>query len=258
MAGEIDQINVRDRVMFLTGAGQGMGRIFAIEASRAGAIPVIAEVNIEKAESVAAEIRAENGKCFVRHIDVASQNSVHAAVQATVAEFGRIDVLVNNAAIFAPLVRENFDDIDLDVWDSVMRVNVTGAWLCARAVAPIMREAGWGRIINMSSATVPYGMAMYAHYVTSKAAIIGLTRSVARERGAHGVTMNCIMPGLIETGVEIPGRSDSTRTRVVDMQCIKRTGIPQDLVGMMLFLASPASGFITGQSILVDGGAAHI
>lgn len=258
MAGVIDQINVRDRVVFITGAGQGIGRTYAREFARAGAIPVIAEINRENGERVAAEIRAENGKCLALHTDVASAESVDAAVRATLAEFGRIDVLINNAAIFAPLVRGSFDDIDPQVWDQVMRVNVTGAWLCARAVAPAMRKAGWGRIINVSSATVPLGMPMYAHYVTSKAALIGLTRSLARELGPQGITVNCVMPGLTETDVEIPGRTDATRNRVIDMQCIKRIGASEDVVGMMLFLSSPASGFMAGQTVLIDGGSAHL
>ncbi|MDB5794183.1 MAG: family oxidoreductase [Noviherbaspirillum sp.] len=258
MAGIIDQINVRDRVVFITGAGQGIGRTYAREFARAGAIPVIAEINRENGERVAAEIRAEQGRCLAVATDVASSESVDAAVAATLAEFGRIDVLINNAAVFAPLVRGNFDDIDPQVWDRVMRVNVTGAWLCARAVVPTMRKAGWGRIINVSSATVPLGMPMYAHYVTSKSALIGLTRSLARELGPQGITVNCVMPGLTETDVEIPGRTDATRHRVIDMQCIKRVGTSEDIVGMMLFLSSPASGFMAGQTVLIDGGSAHL
>jgi NAD(P)-dependent dehydrogenase (short-subunit alcohol dehydrogenase family) len=258
MTGVIDQFSVRDRVVFITGAGQGIGRTYAIEFARAGAIPVIAEIDRDNAERVAAEIRAEGGRCLAVATDVASAASVDAAVQSTLQQFGRIDVLINNAAIFAPLVRGSFDEIDPEVWDRVMRVNVTGAWLCTRAVAPTMRQAGWGRVINVSSATVPLGMPMYAHYVTSKAAVIGLTRSLARELGPQGINVNCVMPGMTETEVDIPGRSDATRQRVIDMQCIKRTGHAEDVVGVVLFLSSAASSFIAGQTVLVDGGSAHL
>ena len=167
-------------------------------------------------------------------------------------------MLINNAAIFTPLGRQPFDEIPLDEWERVMRVNVTGSFLCAKAVAPAMRTAKWGRIINISSSTVPLGLPMFAHYVTSKAAVIGLTRVMARELGPHGITVNAVLPGLTETEVDNPGRTDAMRQKVLDMQCVKRLEQPDDLVSTLLFLASPSSAFITGQSLLVDGGAAHL
>lgn len=254
----IDQISVRDRVVFITGAGQGIGRTYALEFARAGAVPVIAEVKKANGERVAAEVRAEGGRCLAIHTDVTQPESIAAAVDATMAEFGRIDVLINNAAMFASLVRGNFDDIPAETWDALYRVNVTGSWQCARAVVPHMRRAGWGRIINTGSATVPLGMPGYAHYVSSKAALVGLTRALARELGPQGITVNCIMPGMTETDVDIPGRTDQIRAKVVDMQCIKRLGTPEDVAGMVLFMASPAAGFMSGQSVLVDGGSAHL
>ena len=172
--------------------------------------------------------------------------------------FGRIDVLINNAALFTPLGRCGFEDIALDEWEAVMRVNVTGSMLCARAVLPVMRAARWGRIVNISSSTVPLGLPFFLHYVTSKAAVIGMTRAMARELGGDGITVNSVLPGLIETEIDNPGRTDALRQRVLDMQCVKILGEPTNLVGMILFLASPASSYLTGQSIAVDGGAVHL
>jgi len=254
MAGIIDSIKVTDRVVMISGAGQGIGRTYALEFARAGARVGIAELNAAKAHAVAAEIAAEGGQAFAVATDVGAPDSVQAAVAA----LGPIEVLINNAAIFTPLGRQAFDAIPFDEWQSVMQVNVTGSWLCASAVAAAMRRAGWGRIINISSSTVPLGLPMFTHYVTSKAAIIGMTRAMATELGPHGVTVNCILPGLTETEVANPGRSDAMRAKVIDMQCVKRLEVPEDLVGMLLFLASPASAFITGQSLAVEGGSAFL
>jgi len=258
MAGIIDKISVAGRVVMITGAGQGIGRVYAREFARAGALVGIAELNGANAEAVAAEITAEGGRAIAVQTDVGSAESVRAAAAEIEAALGRIVVLINNAAIFTPLARRAFDEIPVDEWERVMRVNVTGSWLCASAVAAGMRKAGWGRIINISSSTVPLGLPMFMHYVTSKAAIIGLTRTMATELGPHGVTVNCILPGLTETEVDNPGRSDAIRSKVLDLQCVKRLEAPEDLVGALLFLASPASDFITGQSLVVDGGSAFL
>jgi 3-oxoacyl-[acyl-carrier protein] reductase len=149
-----------------------------------------------------------------------------------------------------------FDELPLEEWDRVMRVNVTGSFLCARAVIGPMRKAGWGRIINISSATVGMGRPNFLHYVTSNAAVVGMTRSMAREVGPHGITVNALMPGLTKTEVEFAG--DATFRSIVELQAIKRTETPEDLARVLLFLASPASGFITGQCIAVDGGTIHL
>lgn len=254
MTGIADSISVEGRVVMITGAGQGIGRTYAIEFARAGARVAIVEVNADKGRAVAVEIAAQGGKAIAVAADVGSPDSVKAAVQQIDQEFGTVEVLINNAAIFATLGRQPFDQISFDMWERVMRVNVTGSWVCASAVAAGMRKAQWGRIINISSSTVPMGAPMFMHYVTSKAAVIGMTRSMAKELGPDGITVNCVLPGLTETEVENPGRSDAMRTKVIEMQCVKRLGVPEDLVGMLLFLASPASAFTTGQSIAVDGG----
>lgn len=249
--------DLEGRVAIITGAGQGIGRVYAHHFAAAGARVVIAELDAENARAVAREIADQHGDVIAIETDVADEQSVAAMVTRTVDKFGAVDVLVNNAAIFTTLSRQPFEDIPLADWEHVMRVNVTGSFLCARAVAPVMRKAGWGRIINISSSTVPLGLPMFLHYVTSKAAVIGMTRSMARELGKDGITVNAILPGLTTTEVEALGRTREGIAAVVARQCIPRPEVPEDLVGMVLFLASPAAAFVTGQSITVDGGAAH-
>ena len=256
--GSAYETDVRGRVVIVTGAGQGIGRRYALEFARAGAAVVVGDIDAENAESVAAEIDGEGGRAVAARCDVGDPESARAMAAQAFDAFGRIDVLINNAALFTPLGRCGFEDIALDEWEAVMRVNVTGSMLCARAVLPVMRAAKWGRIVNISSSTVPLGLPFFLHYVTSKAAVIGMTRAMARELGGDGITVNAILPGLIETEIDNPGRTDATRQRVLDMQCVKILGEPTNLVGMILFLASPASGYLTGQSIAVDGGSVHL
>jgi 3-oxoacyl-[acyl-carrier protein] reductase len=257
MTALVDRISVAGRVVMITGAGRGIGRVYAREFALAGARVGIAEIDEASAQAVALEIRQAGGTAFAVQTDVGSPDSVRNAVEAISRELGPIEILINNAALFASVRRYAFDEIPFAEWEQVMRVNVTGSWLCASAVAPAMRKAGWGRIINVSSSTVPLGVpARFMHYITSKAAIIGLTRTMATELGPQGVTVNCILPGVTETEIEVPGRTDAIRQKILDTQRVKRPGVPEDLAGMVLFLASPAADFITGQSLVVDGGAA--
>jgi 3-oxoacyl-[acyl-carrier protein] reductase len=249
---------VTDRVVVITGAGQGIGRAYAHHFADNGAIPVIADINGENGERVAAEIEAAGGRALAVQTDVTLPDSAAAMIDATLSAYGRLDVLINNAAIFVTLGRRPFEDIPLDEWRQVMDVNITGCFICASAVISPMREAGWGRIINISSSTVPQGIPGFLHYVTSKSALIGMSRAMAREVGSDGITVNAVLPGMIETEVENMGRTDDGRQHVIGNQSIQRQQTPQDMVGTLLFLASPASGFMTGQSICVDGGAAFV
>lgn len=249
---------VKGRVVLITGGGQGIGRELARQFAAAGAIPVVADLNAANAESVKHEIERSGGRATALRVDVADPASVQAMVDAVVREHGRIDVLINNAAIFATLEKRKFDLIPLEEWDFVMRVNVNGPFLCARAVAPFMREAGWGRIINVGSTAVTKGVMNYLHYVTSKSAMIGFTASMARELGEDGITVNCVRLGPTATEVDrTVNPTKDLRTLQQSQQCLKKGMEPPDLIGAFMFLASPASAMITGQTLAVDAGYTH-
>lgn len=249
---------MEDRVVIVTGAGQGLGAAYAHAFAQAGASIVIAEIDGPNGAAVEGEIVDTGGRALAIETDVSDEASVAAMVETTIETFGRIDVLVNNAAIYTTLVREPFDQISVENWRRVIDVNVTGYFLCARAVVPHMRKAGWGRIINISSCTVPMGWPDFLHYVTSKSAVIGMARSMAREVGADGITVNAVLPGLTDTGVATARLPDEVWDAVINRLCIPRRETPDDLTGVLLFLASEDSGFITGQSIAVDGGGVHL
>jgi 3-oxoacyl-[acyl-carrier protein] reductase len=215
-------------------------------------------MNAANAERVRGEIEAAAGRAMALAVDIGEAASLEAMVAAVIAKHGRIDALINNAAIFSTIRKMPFDEIPLEEWQRVMHVNVTGVFLSVRAVLPAMRKAQWGRIINISSNTVPKGVGRYLHYVTSKSAIIGMTNAMARELGPNGINVNCIRPGGVQT--EVPRVSDlppERRTAMLGEQCIPRGMVPSDLVGLALFLCSPASAFITGQTLACDGGMTH-
>jgi NAD(P)-dependent dehydrogenase (short-subunit alcohol dehydrogenase family) len=250
--------SVEKRVVIVTGAGQGIGRELARQFAAAGAVAVVADLDADKADAVVKEIHDVGGTGLAVRVDVSDEASVAAMVDTVIAERGRIDVLINNASIFSALEKRPFDEIPVAQWEQVLKVNVTGTYLCVRAVAAHMRAAGFGRIINISSDAVTRGTANYLHYVTSKSALIGMTNSLARELGGNGITVNCVRPGSVATEVErTVNPTVEVRERAASLQCIPRGMVPTDLVGIMLFLASPASAFITGQTIACDGGYTH-
>jgi NAD(P)-dependent dehydrogenase (short-subunit alcohol dehydrogenase family) len=248
--------SVEDRVVLITGAAQGIGRELARQFAAAGAFAVVADLNLAKAETVVKEIEDAGGTALAVKVNVADEASAEAMVSTVIEKWGRVDVLINNASIFATIEKGPFDQIPLAQWEQVLRVNVTGTYLCVKAVASHMRKEGFGRIINISSDAVTRGVGNYLHYVTSKSAIIGMTNSLARELGPHGVTVNCVRPGMVATEVERDQPAES-RARAAVQQCIPRGMVPTDLVGVMFFLATPASAFITGQTIACDGGYTH-
>ena len=244
------------RVCMITGAGQGIGRAVALHFASRGYRVALAERNEAAAHAVAAEIAEAGGQALALPTDVTDTGSVNACVERIASAFGGCDVLINNArwSGLSPTPVQDLSDAD---WRQAMEVNVTGAFHCIRAVAPHMISAGWGRIINMSSATVRKPPSRpYVHYITSKAALIGLTRSLAQELGAHGITVNALLPGAVETGVVRPnGLSDADREKNARAtQAIPRVLRSGDLAGAAFFLASEDAGFITGQSLAVDGG----
>lgn len=242
------------RVGIVTGGGQGIGRAFALGFATAGAAVVVADLDEGRARAVAQEIADMGGAAHGVRVDVSEETAVAAMVDATLERFGRIDVLLNGAAIFSTLTMSPFDEISAAEWRTVIDVNLTGTFLCAKAVAAAMRAQGTGSIINISSATVLSGRPHYLHYVTSKAGIVGLTRSLARELGPDGVTVNAIMPGSVDTGIARDSARPEAVAQIVGAQSIKRRLVSDDIVGAAVFLASPAAGAMTGQSVVVDGG----
>jgi 3-oxoacyl-[acyl-carrier protein] reductase len=245
---------LEDRVVIVTGAGQGIGRVFAKSFAMAGARAVIAELNEKKAAAVAGEIMEAGGQALAVTTDVADPASIEEMIRIVEDAYGRIDVLVNNAGIFSTLEMRPFDQIPLDEWERVLRVNLTGPFLCARAVLPAMRRDKWGRIINIASGAVRLGRPNYLHYIAAKAAIAGMSLSMARELGPDGITVNAILPGATFTEIERKTVTPAQKERIISMQCVPRAEVPEDLVGAALFLASDASSFVTGQSINLDGG----
>jgi 3-oxoacyl-[acyl-carrier protein] reductase len=241
------------RVVLITGAAQGIGRAFAERFARIGDHVVVADQQAEKATQVAAALEGSSD-CLGVGLDVADADSVATAVGAVIERFGRVDVLINNAAIFSGIEMKPFEDIAPAEWRRVIDVNLTGAFLCCQAVAGHMRSRGTGSIVNVSSSTVLMGRPFYAHYVSSKAGLVGLTRALAREMGEAGVTVNAILPGSTETEVTRDTVSPTQARDIVAKQSIGRRIRPDDLVGAAVFLASGEARFITGQSVVVDGG----
>lgn len=238
----------------VTGAGQGLGRAFARALAGAGRPVAVADINLERAESVAAEITAAGGSAVAVPVDVADAASAAAMVAETTERLGAPEVLINNAAVFSTLRIKPITEISPDEWDQVLRVNLGGTFLCVQAVIPSMRAAGYGKVVNISSATVWTGRSGYPHYVASKAGIIGLTRALASEMGPMGIRVNAISPGSTQTEVERATITHEARSEMAEHTALRRVQRPDDVVGAVVFLSSPESDFITGQTINVDGG----
>ena len=243
-------MRLKGRLAIVTGGAQGLGRAFALKLSSEGADVVIADVL--DGNPVKKEIEAMGGKAVSLLTDVTDEKSIKGMAAQSVERFGRIDILINNAAIYAGLKRGSFMDIDLDEWDRVMNVNIKGAFLAVRGVFPFMKERGYGKIVNLASEVFFTGSHGLAHYVASKGGIIGMTRALAAELGPHNICINCIAPGFTDTeasrGIADVNQYDTSKTP------LQRLSEPDDLTGTAVFLASSESDFITGQVILVDGG----
>lgn len=243
-------LDLAGKRVVVTGAAGGLGRAFAEAFAREGARVVVADINLTGAEETA---RAIGAAAIAAQVDVTSQASTTALAALAAERLGGIDVLVNNAAIYAGLERKGFESIDEAMWDRVMAVNVKGPWQMTRAVAPHLRAAGRGAVINVSSATVMSGSPEWLHYVSSKGAVIAMTRALARELGDDRVTVNALAPGFTLTEASL-GLMENAASYGVTRGAIKRAAGSDDMVGAALFLASPLASFITGQTLVIDGG----
>ncbi len=245
------------RTAIVTGGAKGIGAHYSRALAAEGARVMIADIADGKA--LAQEIAAQHGANSVTSAltDVSDEPSVKALVAATIERFGKIDVLVNNAALYAPLQETKCTEIDAELWDKVMAVNLRGPFLMVKHVAPHMTAQGYGKIINIGSGTAFRGIPWMLHYVTSKGGIMALTRALARELGEHGIRVNTLAPGftLSDTVMsENPGHVQTARDRAVASRSLHRDEHPQDLLGALIFLSSGESDFVTGQTIAVDGG----
>ncbi|MFC5507782.1 SDR family NAD(P)-dependent oxidoreductase [Bosea massiliensis] len=249
-AGEV----LAGKVAIVTGAAQGLGAGFALTLAKAGARVVVGDLS--DVSVTCAAIADIGGESLGAWLDVTDPASVRGVVEAARARFGGVDILVNNAAISGQLQLTPLTELNSADWDRVMAVNVRGVFECIKAVAPLMQERGYGKIINLASGTAIKGSPGLAHYVASKGAVISLTRAAARELGAQGVRVNALAPGLTMSEAMIANQS-WTREMVANniaSRALKREATPADLMGALLFLASPASDFITGQTLSADGG----
>jgi len=255
MTGDVSQLSVHDKIVIITGAARGIGQELARGLAAAGASIVAADVN--DCSATLELIDAENGKALAVGLDVRDAAAVRDTVAAAISKFGRIDALINNAALYGALKGGRFDAISETDWDAAMAVNVKGIWNCCKAVVPAMRQAGGGSIINLASLAATYGMPFALHYTTSKAAVIGLTRGLARELGRDRIRVNALAPSAVLTDGtrEFFGESVDRALDVIKSgQSIHRNLTLPDLVGAVVWLVSDASCFVTGQTIAIDGG----
>ena len=248
-------MQLKEKVVIVTGGGRGLGRAYCEAVAAEGALVVTAD--IRDTAGTVASIEAAGGQAVGTHLDVAEMDSCQAMADLAVEKFGRIDVVVNNAALFGDISGGRFDHIPEGQWDAVMQVNIKGVWQCCKACVPALRQTGGGSIINISSLAAKYGMAFGLDYAMSKAAVIGITRSLARELGRDWIRVNSVAPGavLTEGTTENMGdKKDMVLEAIAAGQSLKKNLNTEDLVGTVVFLSSDASKFITGQTIMVDGG----
>ncbi|MER7498903.1 SDR family oxidoreductase [Nonomuraea pusilla] len=240
------------RTVVVTGAAGGLGRAFSLAFAREGCRVVAADIDADGAGETAGLVADAGGEAVAVAVDVTEQESTRRLARTAADAFGPVDVLVNNAAVYAGLTRQPFDRIDPSEWDRVLAVNAKGTWLCTTALLPHLRRPG-ARIVNIASATVLSGSPLWLHYVASKGAVIAMTRVMARELGEQGITVNALAPGFTLTEASY-GLIEDAAGYGLDRGALKRPCEPEDVVGAALFLASPASGYVTGQTLVVDGG----
>jgi 3-oxoacyl-[acyl-carrier protein] reductase len=239
-----------NRIAFITGASRGIGRACAIALSAAGAKVVVAARQLDKLEEVAAEIRAAGGEAFVVPIDLASQDSIKEAFSKASKEFGRVDILINNAGLTRDGLALRMKRED---WDAVIQTNLSGSFFCIQQVMPAMVRERWGRIVNITSVVGESGNAGQANYAASKAGLIGLTKSLAQELASRNITVNAVAPGFVETDMTA-SLTDELKAKITGSVPLKRIGKPEDIAAAVKFLASDDASYITGHILDVNGG----
>jgi p-cumic alcohol dehydrogenase len=248
-------MDLRDKVVAITGAARGLGQEFARSLAASGARVIVGDIN--DCGATLGLVTQEGGTAVGATLDVTDPSSARAMIDAGLQAFGRIDALINNAALYGALHGGRFDAIDEREWDAAMAVNVKGIWNCCKAAVPAMRQGGGGSIVNIASLAATYGMPYGLHYTTSKAAVIGLTRGLARELGRERIRVNALAPSAVVTeGTRefFGDKLDRALETIKTGQTIQRNLMPADLVGAVTWLVSDSSTFVTGQTIAVDGG----
>lgn len=248
------RFDLAGRAVIVTGGGKGIGKVYAQEFAKAGARVVVADIDAAAAKAVAEALAGDGLEALGLGVDIADEKSVDAMAETTVERFGTIDVLINNASLMSVLPRRSWLEIPVDEWDRVMAVNLRGTFLCCRAVFPAMKAQGRGKIVNISSSRFFEGSPNRLHYTTSKAGVVGFTRALAREVGEFGITVNAVAPGLTASDTQVASSSGNYLAARSSGRAIDRVQVPEDLVGAVMFLSSAASDFMTGQTLLVDGG----
>jgi 3-oxoacyl-[acyl-carrier protein] reductase len=249
-----ERFDFSGRSVLITGGGKGIGKVYVEEFAKAGARVAAADIDVDAAEAVAAALRQAGFEACGLGVDIASEEATRTMAQAVLGRFGAIDILINNASLMSVLPRRSWLEIPVEEWDGVMAVNLRGMFLTCRAVFPAMKAQQRGKIVNISSSRVWEGTPNRLHYTTSKAGVIGFTRALAREVGEFGITVNALTPGMTQSETQVASSSSNYLATRIAGRTIERVQVPADLVGAVMFLSSPASDFMTGQTINVDGG----
>lgn len=243
------------KTAIVTGAGRGLGRAYARQLAVLGAAVVVTDLDADSVSSVADQIAHEGGHALSLEFDVSNEPGVVNAVHEVDSwSTDPVSILINNAALFATIPLKPFTEISVDEWDSVLEVNVRGSFLMAKHVVPLMARSGYGKIVNISSSTIWTGRPGYLHYVTSKSALVGMTRALARELGSQGIRVNAVTPGPTRTEVERATMDETRWQAVAEMSALGAYATPSDICAAVMFLVSPDSDHITGQTLNVDAG----